>query len=149
MCIIKYIQENLKISVKKGKKDKGNGKRHRNVLNSLTRTKVASSVGPIHYKCSLSFSSSHSIASISTNLFIGHPSHPPRILLAVPLALNRGMGSSHACSLPSPAYGRLTLLTLIVNGSRLMRRERTPLKRTPGLSASDLSFLCCLDIYYI
>ena len=120
--------------INQGKKDNGNGKKHRNVLNSLTRTENASSKGRNHYKCSLSFSSSNPIILTFPILFLGHPAHNLQPLLALPLVFNQRIGSSYVGTNPPPAYGRLSFSTSILNGPTLMWQEKTPVMGLLDLS---------------
>ena len=134
MCTIKYILErDLTITEKRLNKTR-TGKRYRNVLNSLTRPGNARTRGKENYKCSLSFSNSNPITLTFPILFLGHPAHNLQLLLAPPLAFNQRIGSSYVGSNPSPAYGRLSFSTSILNGSTLMWQEKTPMTGLLDLS---------------
>ena len=127
MCTIKYILERGSTVTIKRRYKKGDRKRYRNVLDSLTMSYIARPWGTENYKCSLSFSNSNPISLNFSILFSGHPAHNHQHLLALPLAFNQRIGSSYVESNPPPAYGRLSFSASILNGSTLMWQEKTPM----------------------
>ena len=106
--------------INQGKKDNGNGKKHRNVLNSLTRTENASSKGRNNYidpKFTNYPSPTNPISDFHPFLLGHHPHVPPPLL-----ALNVRVGSSQAYNKSKLVQGDLTFSSITLSNEIEMMR---------------------------